>query len=1258
MYSLRTRITLAIAFIALMLASQLTHGQSTDAILSGVVSDASGAAVPGARVKARNVNTGVLTETRTNEAGVYVFAALQPGSYQISADLEGFQKYVVNGLELEVAARATVNLVLEVGKASESIEVKAGAALQLDLLSASVGTVINGRKVLELPLAGRNAMDLLRTQAGVTGANGGQNFNGARVGSLNISIDGTNAQDNLLNSLFLATVTSGVSVDRVEEFRIVTSPADAELGRGSGQIQALTRSGTNQFHGSLFEEHRNRSLTANSFFNNQRGTPRTLLIRNFFGGRVGGPVRKNRTFFNVFYERRYERQSQTVTSTVYTEPARQGLWRFYPGARNANANSGTPTVDLAGNPFRPAAATGDLQTISVFGRDPTRLTADPTGTLQKQIALMPLPNDFRAGDGLNTAGYTWNRARPYDFNQFDIRLDHQFNTRHRASFSYSEQGSLSTNFIGAQRYPTVPGAQSPNETKTESLTVTSTVRPTLLNEFHAGVFRPRQSYLAPWTVAGNQVLPNLGGQPYVLQLGLANSPINTAVGDDPSSRLSPVYQFSNNLSWVHGKHTVKAGFEARFVSSAGWDSFYNVPRVALGATTAVPVKNIDTITVPGIGQNLGAQTLLTDLSGSVGQVLQNFNASPGTSPAFLNGQTRYQHVRAPEYSFFFKDDFKVTPNLTLNLGLRYELYAVPVEQTGRGAALEGGSGGIFGISGTDFGSLFQPGVTGGKPTLIRPIGPQTANPGDRYFDGDHNNFAPAVGLAWQLPWWGKGKTVLRTGYGIGYERNPIFLISSINGQQPGLSSLASVIPSTPTTLANLGLPLRAPARPLQAVPFTDRTSPVYALDSRLRTPYYQNFNVSMTRVLPGDAVLDVRWVGNLGVKLIQQANINEVNILENGILDAFRITQQGGNAALFNRLFVGLPGVDGTRVTGSDFVRTNNSGLQGFLANNDVPGFANTLNVTPLVPGENGGLLRRVGLPENFIVANPQFGSATLASNLGSSTYHSLQAEINKRFGHGWVLQANYTLSKALGNYDGDGSALEQNFRILRNRSLDKMRMSFDRRHVAKANGIFELPFGKGKRFGSGVPAWLGHVIGGWQTGSILTIQTGSPLSLGAARAFNTAGNNTAVPVGAFPSDFGEARRTATGVVYFTGLKQVVDPYVAQITTLNGVQQRSTLLAVTDSAGKALLVNPQPGQLGMAPRYLTGPGLFQLDLNLLKRVTFRERYEFTLRADAINFTNRANFSNPDTNINSLNFGVISGTSAEPRVVVVSARFSF
>jgi hypothetical protein len=254
------------------------HAQPTDASVSGTVTDPTGAVVPNAKITAVHIETSVFTTTLADAAGVYTFASLPPGAYRFSAENSGFQKYVVNDFQLEVGAKVTLNLSLPVGNNVDTIEVQAEAA-QVGLATSTVGNVVTGRKILELPLAGRNAIDLLRTQPGVTGSNGGQNFDGARVGSLNISIDGTNAQDNLLNSLFLATVTSGMSVDRIAEFRVVTSPADAEFGRGSGQIMAVTRSGGNGFHGSLFNEHRDRSLTANNFFNNLRGQPRDRLIR-------------------------------------------------------------------------------------------------------------------------------------------------------------------------------------------------------------------------------------------------------------------------------------------------------------------------------------------------------------------------------------------------------------------------------------------------------------------------------------------------------------------------------------------------------------------------------------------------------------------------------------------------------------------------------------------------------------------------------------------------------------------------------------------------------------------------------------------------------------------------------------------------------------------------------------------------------------------------------------------------------------------
>ncbi|MGI8741877.1 MAG: carboxypeptidase regulatory-like domain-containing protein [Bryobacteraceae bacterium] len=1253
-----------------ILACLCAYTQTTDATVSGSVADPSGAIVPGAAVVATNTKTGAISRVTANGTGVYLFPALQPGVYQLSAEHTGFKKYVLDDIDLNVAANLNINLRLEVGLATETVEVKSSSGeTELGYATNSVGSVVSGRKVLDLPLQSRNAYDLIATQAGtsITFQNGGLNFNGARIGAVNFTLDGTNVQDNLLNGIVFAVAAASVSSDRIEEFRIITSPADAELGRGSGQIQAITRSGTNQFHGSLFEENRNTYLTANTWFNNQRGAPRDRLNRNQYGGRVGGPILKNKTFFHFNYEGQKEREGILVNSTAYTATARQGLWRFFPGSQNQNANGVAPSVDLSGNPVQPATATGPLQTVSVFGRDPNRLVADPSGTVAKQLSFMPLPNNFRAGDGLNTAGYTWTRSRNTDFGQWDLRFDHQISSNHRASFSYSHQASTSSNYIETQAYPSVPPGQTPNGTNIFSLTVNSILRPNLLNEFHAGVFRPAQTYIGAGQDTPGVYLGQAGffgrsnNFPYILAFGGGvTSPFNPGTGDDPSFRISPVYQYSNNVTWLKGKHAFKGGAEVRFISALGYDTIDVVPRVALGAQQAVPVQNIRTI--PGIGVNTGAEGLLSDLSGSIRQIATTINSQGGMNPAFIPGLNRYQHLRAPEFSWFFKDDYKLRPDLTLNLGIRYEWYSVPQEIEGKGLTPLGGGNAVFGPSGTSFAAEFTPGASGGSITVLQPIGPRTANPNGRYYNNDNNNFAPAVGLSWSLPWFGKDKTVFRMGYGMGYEHTPLYTFTILSGTEPGYSNLNIFQPGTLVTASTLSLPIPPTAQPLQPIPLTDRNSIVYGFDPKLRTPYYQNWNISIQRSLARNFLLDVRYVGSKGSKLIQGININEANIFENGILNAFKITQAGGNAPLFDRLFVGLPGVDGKTVTGSDFVRSNSSGLNGFLSGNDPSGFATAISSQPLPGGKPGDILRRAGLPENFVFVSPQFGPAIRMGNYGNSTYNSLQVELVKRFSRGWTFQGNYTWSKALGQYEGDGATLDANVRTLRNLSLDKRVLNFSRDHVVRMNGIYEFPFGPGKKFLNGNNAILSRLLGGWQIGSIATIATGQPIGIGAQDAYNNFGGGTPLSLVPLSKNLGSLIKTGNGVVYFSGLKQVPDPLISTITTVNGIQGRVTLKAIADSSGNLILENPPAGVFGtLAPNFLRGPGFFNVDVDLLKRIRIVEGKELVLRMDVISATNSPIFSNPNTNINDPNFGRITsvnGTQGGNRIVVIGLRFNF
>jgi hypothetical protein len=416
--------------IALLCAT--AAAQSTDASLTGSVLDPTGALVPGARVSATNNNTGVAVRTLSNESGGYAFPALPAGNYRIVAEKPGFRPLALNDVTLGVGARVSLDLRLEVGASAETIEIAADADNPLATVTASVAGVITGRKVLDLPVSSRNVLNLTTTQAGTVGAN----FNGSRRGNLNIQIDGINVMDARINQGINSMVFA--SVDRIAEFRVITQPIDAEYGRGSGQVQMITRSGSNEFHGSAFEFHRNTVFNANSFFNNLNGTdpntgrpisPREVLIRNQFGARLGGPVIRNRTFFHVLWEQQKIRRSDNVTTTVWTEPARRGQFRFFPGIQNGNLNAARPTVDAAGNPVSPTGAA--LSTVSLFGLDPQRLGLDPTGLVKKYIDAMPLPNNFRSGDGLNTAGYTW--IRPYRFDEINlnIKVDHHLAAAHR-----------------------------------------------------------------------------------------------------------------------------------------------------------------------------------------------------------------------------------------------------------------------------------------------------------------------------------------------------------------------------------------------------------------------------------------------------------------------------------------------------------------------------------------------------------------------------------------------------------------------------------------------------------------------------------------------------------------------------------------------------------------------------------------------------------------------------------------------------------
>ena len=1265
--------------------------QTSNATLGGTVSDASGALIPGVTVTATNSATGIVTTVLSNESGAYQFASLQTGTYTVSAELAGFQTQTIKAVALGVSQQVRLNFSLQVGGVAQNLDVTVAADTLIATTSSSVGSVLPEYKVTDLPLGGRNVLDLVYTTPGAgppgnTTAGSGF-FAGGRVSQVNVTRDGFVVSDGRYS--FGAFSTTYSSPDLVEEVRVITAPVDAEPGRGSGQVQMATRSGTNQFRGSVFFTNRNSALDASSWFNNFNGVQKDYENRNQFGGRIGGPIIKNKTFFFALLDQQRDVIRQTFVGPVLTPLARQGIYRYFPGVESQNATQNNPTVDRNGNPVRPANATGDLQSFSVFTdtqgrtRDSLRPGYDTTGFIQNVLlSRMPLPNDYTTGDGLNTAGIRFTRrlngldlniGNGFDVNrdQFNLRVDHNFNSSHKLSVVYTyEHDWAQTLASGVMNWPNGYNGAADRWPRLYTGSLVSSLSSNVVNELRVGYKRSSLSGSAPWYVGRNgegepneqgkevfALLPVRNGIPFqpVTSLFGVNF-INWNAGDNGTrGAVSPFYTYSDTISWTQGKHAFKAGGEFRFANSDSWNDTNFTPQAVLGAG-GVPVANIDQVAVPGLSASdqTRARNLLTDLAGSVASITQGFDireSSNLTFQGYSDGvKLKLRDYHGNEFSAFFKDTWKVRPSLTLNLGIHYEWFGVPYEGHGLAGKPVGGETGLCGLS------------CGGL-TNVEFVGKNSPNPDKQLFNNEWNNFAPAFGLSWSLPWLGKDKTVVRAGYGWSYTGGlktvgDITAIAQLAGTFAGTGATGlSYTTANYLSLANLTLPIPQQYAPLRPVPLDGtRTDSMAAAAADRRSPYIQNFNFEIQRDLPGSLSLSVAYVGTKGTRLWGGIPLNSAEIFKNGFLEAFNITRSGGNAPLFDDMLRGLniPGagvVTGTTVTGSAALRAFTS-TRALIANGNVGGLADFLNRNTSVTGRGGGYVRNSGLfPENFFVLNPQFNNVSLYTNPGSSTYHSLQAQLTKRLSHGFTSSTAYTWSRALGENDTDGAVT---YLDPRNRSLNKTLLSFHRTHTFTGNGTFEMPFGPARRFGANAAGPVQRIIERWQLGGIFTLSTGSPLTVTAPISTITQATAGVTPniVGDFPKSAGAVTKVNNGVTYFPGIQQVTDPSLSSVSTLNALSGSFNNKAIADSQGRLLLVNPVPGTLGtLGQRWVEGPGVIGLDVNLIKKVRIAESKEFEFRMDVVNLLNHPNFGDPDVNINSTSFGRITSATGNRRFVM-------
>jgi hypothetical protein len=1210
--------------LTFLLLAGIVAGQSSNATVTGFVQDPSGAFVPGATITSTNASTGVTATTVSNESGSYTIPSLLPGTYKLTATLPGFQTHTINGVVLGTGVTVRYNFKLEVGQVSSKVEVTATGATLLTESSSSIGQVLDQQKVQDLPLVSNNVLDLMKTMAGVRGQGLGEGttFAGVTTGMVNTVRDGLSVNE----GRYAAGVgsTTLINPDMVGEFRVILSPVDAEMGRGNGQVQILTKSGTNALHGSAVWSVRNSALDANTWSNNRtivngawKPTQPTWINRHQATVSVGGPIIRNKTFFFTLFDKQFERQRNTARPTVLTDCARNGIFRYWEGWGNGNIQTLTngtlnnpqiASVDSFGNPVRPQYApgglpsssnpngtpyTGQLRYFSVFGAvtniptkpdcsdaqisstpfDVNRTVQDPSGVSQKYLEVMPHANVFDGGDGLNTAVSQWLRGghnsaafalangtdNNTDRKQINVKVDHNFNQNHKVAVNYSYEW-LDADYLGGGANNAWPG-YSPSQVirRPKVLTVngTSTLFGNMVNEARFGFRENKHVIWAPWEVTdeskteipkslllqGGEGFP-IAYQPAAVGGMSTNNYVCMTLCAQQGNR-TPLYDYADTLSWTKGKHSFKAGADIRYAFTSGSETpTAPIPRATGGAASnqTGPFANAG---LPGLvtaNQTL-ANSLLYFQSGSVASVFQYYFLQQSKdlhwdSYMSVPGHRKITEPHQNDWDIFFKDDWKVTPTFTLNLGLRYEYYGVPYEGHGLTVAPVDGGHGLFGVSGRSFDRWLRPDnpIDMNLLTQVEFVGPKTVNEGRSIYKKDWNNFGPAIGFSWVVPWLGDKPTSIRGGYQITYAgagrlgnysnylfSNPGFLNQAFSlGPQNGTYFDAQDLPSL--------IPIAPTVQPMQPVPLLKTGQSIYAYDTDFKTPYIQNFTLSVNRDLSRKLNFDVRYVGTKGVALLGTININSPNVFYNPVLfDALERTRRGENVELMDQMFMGLslvtgtPAVNGTTQRGSEHMR-NSSTFQNDLANGNFVALANTLNtyngtVPTTISSETGTVLRRANkgfnvaggttvagapqvpaglFPENWIVMNPQFGNTRFWMNSGMSNYHSLQLQTTLRPTSGISLQATYVWSKALevAGINGLGGGLTSGDPVYTNpadRFADYALAPNDVTHDFRSFGTFELPIGPNKLLLANSSGWLARVVEGWQTSFIINASTGQP---------------------------------------------------------------------------------------------------------------------------------------------------------------------
>ena len=1243
------------ALLCLPLFSGSAFGQDTSAI-RGAVKDSQGSVVAGATVTLISPSTNASRTTTTRDNGTYSFDAVEPGDYRLEVEAKGFKKSVTTEIHALVAKPVPVDVQLEIGNVSESVTVASGSAeLLVNRDDATLGNNFVNKQITQLPISARNVISLVTLQPGVT--RGGY-VAGARSDQSNVTLDGVDINESQSNSI--GTVQDNpttaqlpanntvlrLNSEAIEEFRVTTANPNASQGRSSGaQVSIVSKAGTNEWHGAAFEFYRSKGLSANDFFNNRSGIAKPQLIRHAFSGALGGPIIKDKAFFFYAYEGRRQLSQSSVVRTVPLASMGQGQLRY------KNPSGGITTLTTAQlNTIFPAVGMNPAA-VAVFAQAATKYPA----------------NDFTTGDStpgalLNTAGFRFNAATPVKLNEHSGNFTFNLTKNQQLSVRTIIQYDLTSL---APQFPDTPRPAVWSHPWGLAVGHTWTLNNNTVNTFHYGY--TREAFTTQGDSSDNAISFRFVFSP----LGFGRT----------LSRTTPVQNFTDDLSWNRGNHTIgvganirlirntNIGFANAFDNAIANPSFYSG---GAGASLSTPVNNFSPIS----GSRSGVQNAVSALIGRFSQYTANFTFGHDGSllPA---GSATNRTFATEEYDGYVQDVWRFRPNLTFTFGLRYGL-GRPVYET-KGFELRSN------ISLSDYFEKRLAGAKAGVP-FFDPITFNLSGPANNaapLYNWDKNNFQPRVAVAW-TPKFKSGflgkifgshdESVIRGGFAITNDQYGEQL--AVNFDLANAVGFVSNFTTSANTFCTNNAACAAPrftgfgqaVRPLPRVVVPGKlTFPSQqpadgsrrietSFDSKLVAPTNYSWNVTYERQLPHGLVVQAAYLGRYAKDLIATRDVMALNNLVEpksgmdwytaaGILEQLRAAGTPVSAIqqipYFQNLFpANLAALINTNYFGGTVLNPAYNATQAVYAmgfevfDND---WTDTQDALDTAVGQN-------------LFFNPQYGALSAYSSIAKSRYHAATISIRERLGKQLTFDFNYTLSHSLDDASGLQTSGGYGAAFIHNPILQRQSYAnsdFDIRHIINVNAIWEVPFGRGRRFFNNSGSVVDAILGGWQISSIYRWNSG-------------------LPVGAPYDDARWATNwnVQSNAIRIKPIKSCPDRGGLVTPKLFGCNPKGIYNSFR---------NARPGEAGDRNVFRL-PGYLALDMGLAKefRVPWSERQKLQLRFEAFNVTNTQRMGALDPSRTGYgitidpfngasppsNWSNFTGIQGQPREMQFGFRYSF